>query len=51
MDCPCGFGARFDLGLFSREWHELHRDHHLATFPNVDDGTRRNLADAIERSS
>jgi hypothetical protein len=41
--CPCGFGQRPDLGTFSVRWHTMHRDHHLARFPDVDQGTRDNL--------
>jgi hypothetical protein len=48
LDCPCEFGPHFEVGVFSRRWHELHRDHHLAVFPDVDEGTRRNLAEFIE---
>lgn len=40
--CPCGFNAP-DLHPWSPEWHKLHRDAHLARFPDVDDGTRSNL--------
>jgi fatty acid desaturase len=50
LDCPCGFGPRFDLGPFSQRWYREHREHHLTTFPDADEGTRRNLADAIRRS-
>jgi len=42
--CPCGFGHRPDLGTFSARWHRAHRAHHLARFPDVDQGTRDNLA-------
>jgi fatty acid desaturase len=51
LDCACGFGSRFDLGPFSQQWYSAHRDHHLETFPDVDEGTRRNLTDAIERAA
>jgi hypothetical protein len=54
IDCSCGFGARYDLGVFSIAWHTAHRDHHLAVFPDVDQGTIDNLEQAItyaERST
>lgn len=47
LDCSCGFGPRFDLVVFSPEWHAAHRDQHLRSFPDVDEGTRRNLDDFI----
>ncbi len=40
--CPCGFVRWEDA--FSAQWHRDHRDHHLATFPDVDEGTKRNLS-------
>jgi hypothetical protein len=43
--CPCGFVC-WDAP-FSAQWHTDHRDHHLAAFPEVDEGTKRNLADFI----
>lgn len=59
-DCPCGFGLRaeltgddaipFDLETFSAEWHRMHMAHHLATFPNVDQGTRDNLDMFVRRA-
>jgi hypothetical protein len=48
LHCPCEFGPHFEVGAFSRRWHELHREHHLAVFPDVDQGTRDNLALFIE---
>lgn len=50
LHCPCGFGARWELGPFSAEWHTAHRDHHLATFPDVDQGTVDNLNYCIQRA-
>jgi hypothetical protein len=44
--CPCGFDAP-DLFPWSPEWHRRHRDHHLATYPNVDQRTRDNLETLI----
>lgn len=46
--CPCGFNRVGDA--FSAAWHEEHRAHHLATFPDVDDGTRRNLAQFVREA-
>lgn len=43
--CPCGFDRIGDM--FSAQWHRDHRDHHLTVFPNVDQGTRDNLAQFI----
>lgn len=50
-DCPCGFGQHPELDRSSAEWHRQHRDHHLAVFPDVDQGTRDNLAWFIERAA
>ena len=48
MRCePCGF---LEVGLTNVEWHRQHMAHHLATFPDVDDVTRHNLAWFIERA-
>lgn len=43
--CPCDFVS--PLATFSAAWHSAHRDHHLAVFPDVDQGTRDNLAEFI----
>ena len=45
--CACEFDDGDEL-VFSVAWHRKHRDHHLATFPDVDHGTRRNLEMFIE---
>lgn len=41
--CVCGFNGPADVLPWSPTWHKLHRDAHLARFPNVDVGTRRAL--------
>lgn len=49
--CPCGFPPPWTLGLaFGSEFYRRHRAHHLATFPDVDEGTRRNLNDLINNA-
>ena len=42
--CSCTFDG---WPPFTTDWHKSHLDHHLAQFPDVDEGTRRNLADAV----
>ena len=49
MFCPCAFEG-FELGLWSVAWYEAHKAHHLATFPDVDEGTVRVLDEGIERA-
>lgn len=41
--CPCGFVAPAGVSPISAEFHQRHRDVHLAAFPNVDEATRANL--------
>lgn len=46
--CPCGFPLVPDNAEpGSPEWHRQHRDHHIATFPNLDANSIRNLNDFI----
>ncbi len=40
--CPCGFDGGL-VARWSMRWHQMHTRHHLATFPDVDERTRRNL--------
>lgn len=45
--CPCDFTG-WEHEAWSPDWHRAHRDHHLATFPDVDQGTRDNLDSFVE---
>lgn len=46
--CPgCGFVGR---GYFSPEWYAEHERVHLETFPDLDQGSRNNLAELTERA-
>ena len=45
--CVCGFVADAGVEPTSAAWHTAHRDAHLARFPNVDEGTKRTLAQMI----
>lgn len=47
-NCPCGFDLFSVSPMFSADWQRAHRDAHLAAFPDVDEGTRRNLDMFIE---
>jgi hypothetical protein len=47
FDCPCGFEPHYELGIFSAPWHRAHLAHHLERFPDVDQGTRDNLAQLV----
>ena len=49
--CACGFDPFSVDPPFGPGWHTAHRDHHLTTFPFVDQVTRDNLASFIERSA
>ena len=40
---PCGMADVPGVGTFSHAWYVLHRERHLATFPDVDRRTRENL--------
>lgn len=43
-DCPCGWEVdETEVRRFSAEWHRLHRDAHLAAFPDLDQSSRDNL--------
>ena len=43
--CPCGAGpTNGPAPAWSAAWHRWHQAHHLATFPDVDQITRDNLA-------
>lgn len=48
--CPCGFDST-TLVRFSAAWYRLHRAHHLAAFPDVDDRTIEVLDELIERAA
>lgn len=45
-DCPCGFPPSW--GMPWGEWHARHAEAHVAAFPDVDKGTRRNLAELVK---
>lgn len=45
----CGFVGP-GLVPFSPEWHRQHRDAHEAAFPDLDQGSRDNLAMFIDRA-
>lgn len=52
--CPCGMRLKPEEGQptpFTLEWHIAHRERHLAVFPQVDEGTRRNLDLFVEWAS
>lgn len=44
-DCPCTCPPHW--GMTWAEWNTIHRDAHLAAFPDVDRQTRQALDDAI----
>ena len=44
--CPCGYTVHGG-DPWSAEWHRGHRDHHLLTYPDVDQGTRDSLEQLI----
>jgi hypothetical protein len=47
--CPCGFELNQpDTFTFSKQWYRAHRDHHIETFPDVDDVTRSDFEQLIE---
>ena len=46
----CGFGVVDGMRTHSAEWHEAHRVHHLATYPDLDFRSRDNLAMIAERA-
>lgn len=46
--CACRFPRLAVHPQFSQAWYELHRDHHLAIFPDVDAGTRSNLQQMVD---
>lgn len=46
--CACRFPRLAEHPQFTPRWHELHRDHHLAVFPDVDDATRFALQQSID---
>lgn len=47
--CPgCGFTG---AGYYSPEWYADHEQHHLATFPDLDQTSRDNLAAATARAN
>ena len=46
--CPCGITNVADGSVaYSMQWHIVHERTHTSAFPNVDEVTRSNLADAI----
>ena len=45
--CPCGFVWPEGGDPWSPELHRQHREHHLAKYPNADDGTRGALDSMI----
>lgn len=47
--CPCHYESA-EHQRFSPDWYRGHRDHHLAVFPDVDQGTRDTLSMLIERA-
>lgn len=46
--CACDMEPLWELSW--SEWHTVHMAHHLATFPDVDQVTRDNLAAFIARA-